>query len=235
MDKTKILIVDDDITIRKLLVKMMALNEYEAVTAESGEAALKLLKENSFDLVLLDIMLDQMDGFQVIQHIRGEGHDTPIIVISGRTEDCDALYALSIGADDYITKPFNPVILGAKVKALIRRQMASGKPSKKSVLKITPFELDYSSMRFFKNGDEIILSSKEFLLMKLFMENPEIVFNKDQLYDQVWGESIVDENAIMVYISKLRSKIEEDPKNAEYIKTIRGLGYKFSKPDASDI
>ena len=135
-----------------------------------------------------------MDGFEVVQTLRGRGLKLPIIIVSGRKEDYDALYGLDIGADDYLTKPFNPVTLGAKVKALIRRSRG-GLTGSGSVIAAGPFRYDTSTLRFYKDGAEIVLSSKE--------------------------------NAIMVYISRLRQKIEEDPARPVHIQTVRGLGYRF--------
>ncbi|MDD3368286.1 MAG: response regulator transcription factor [Lachnospiraceae bacterium] len=227
MGVTKVLIVDDDVAIQKLLVKVMTCNNYQSVAVSSGEAALEILKNDVFHLILLDITMGGMDGFQVIQTIREQGSNIPIIVISGRTEDYDTLYGLDIGADDYITKPFNPVILGAKAKALIRRDN-NAQVTSKAVIHCGPFNLDTTVLKFTKNDEEVVLSSKELLMMRLFLENPGRVFSKEILYDQIWGDAIVDENAVMVYINHLRAKIEDDPKKPQYIKTVWGLGYKFS-------
>lgn len=221
------MIVDDDESIRKLLTKVITCNGLEPVTAASGEDALTMLKAHSFQLILLDVMMPKMDGFQVIDKIRQQGLDIPIIVVSGRSEDYDALYGLDLGADDYITKPFNPVILGAKVKALIRRNKKAD-ASSRTVLQVGPFRFNDKTMKFYKNDVEIVLSSKELQMMKLFMNHPRQVFTKEMLYEQIWGDCIVDENAIMVYISHLRNKIEDNPKQPAYIKTIWGVGYQFS-------
>jgi len=223
----KVLVVDDDEAIRKLLVKVLVSNGLEPHTASTGEDALKEIGNNAYQLVLLDIMMPGMDGFQVIQKIRKAGSKVPVIVISGRNEDYDALYGLDIGADDYIMKPFNPVILGAKVKALIRRNRLTD-ASSASETKAGPFMFDNKTMRFYKNDQEIILSSKEMQIMKLFMENPGQVFPKEILYEKIWGNIVVDDNAIMVYINHLRNKIEDNPKLPVYINTVWGLGYSFT-------
>lgn len=227
MAVTKVLIVDDDVSIRKLLSKVMVCNNYEPVTAASGEEALNLLKSDIFHLILLDVNMGGMDGFQVLQTIRQKGLTIPVIIISGRNEDYDTLYGLDIGADDYITKPFNPVILGAKAKALLRRNDTSAAASK-SIIHCGPFELNTTTLKLYKNGEEIVLSAKEYLMIKLFMENPGRVLTKEVLYESVWNDVIVDENTVMVYINHLRAKLEENPKKPVYIKTVWGLGYSFS-------
>lgn len=186
-----------------------------------------ILKNNTFDVILIDIMLGDMEGFEVIKKIRSQGISTPVMIISGRTEDYDSLYGLSIGADDYITKPFRPVILGAKVKALIRRNKNMVLENS-SIVECGPFSYNTSTMRFYKNGNEIDLSSKEGILMLLFMQHPQQVFTKDMIYEHVWGNMIaVDDNAIMVYINRLRGKIEENRQKPTHILTVRGLGYRF--------
>lgn len=185
-------------------------------------------RDSKVNLILLDIMMNGSDeGFEVIRRLRAAGNDIPIIVLSGRTEDFDTLYGLDIGADDYIGKPFNPVVLGAKMKALIRRDQKSSR-SVPDFITAGPFRYNSMSMELFKEERRIPLSSRENVLMKLFLCNAGRVFSKEQLYEQVWNSTVVDKNTIMVYISHLRNKIEEDPKNPRYLKTVWGLGYKFS-------
>lgn len=224
----KILIVDDDPAIRKLLEKVMHSNEMETTAADSGASALRLLSENSYDLILMDITLGDMEGFEVIKQLRGQGIKTPVMIVSGRNEDYDSLYGLSLGADDYITKPFRPVVLGAKVKALIRRTrgMVLDKPG---ILKCGPFSYDYGSMRFYKEETELILSAREAALLLLFLQHPGQVYTKEMIYEQIWGTDVaVDDNAIMVYINRLRGKIENDRQKPAHIITVRGLGYRFT-------
>ena len=221
-----VLIVDDDRAVLTMLYKVIKSNGIDAHTAVSGEEALELLDHEVYDLILLDVNLHGMDGFEVVQAVRRRGLKTPIIIVSGRKEDYDTLYGLDIGADDYITKPFNPITLGAKVKALIRRSR-NHLPGADTVLAAGPFQYNTSTLRFYKDGAEIPLSSKENAMMKLFLDNVNRIFSKDMLYDLIWGEAIIDENAIMVYVNRLRQKIEEDPSNPKYIQTVRGLGYRF--------
>ena len=221
-----VLIVDDDEAVLTMLRKVMKSSGIESDAAHSGGEAIELAGQGRYDLMLLDINMPGMDGFEVIQTLRGRGLKLPIIVVSGRKEDYDALYGLDIGADDYLVKPFNPVTLGAKVKALIRRSRG-GLNGGGNVIAAGPFRYDTSTLRFYKDGVEIVLSSKENAMMKLFLDNVNRIFTKDMIYDMVWGSSIVDENAIMVYINRLRQKIETDPARPAYIQTVRGLGYRF--------
>ena len=223
----KVLIVDDDTSIRKLMSKVITCNDLIPVAVSNGEEAIKLLKNTTFQLILLDIMLPGIDGFQVLKQIRYMGIKTPVIIISGKTEDYETLYGLDLGADNYIYKPFNPVILGAKIKALIRRDK-QGQNTHGETTTLGPFTLDNKSMRFYKGDEEIFLSAKELILMKLFLEHPNQVFSREALYEQIRGDSVVDDNAIMVYINRLRNKIEENPKTPKYIQTIWGKGYTFS-------
>jgi DNA-binding response OmpR family regulator len=224
-----VLIVDDDQAVSTMLYKVIRSNGIEAELAASGEEALERTAGREYDLILLDVNMHGMDGFQVVETLRKRGCRTPIIIVSGRKEDYDILYGLDIGADDYITKPFNPITLGAKVKALIRRSR-NGLPGTGGDLAAGPFRFNTSTLRFYKDGREIVLSSKETAIIKLFLDNVNRIFSKDMLYDLVWGEAIIDENAIMVYINRLRQKIEDDPSHPRYIQTVRGLGYRFVIP-----
>lgn len=223
MKEQRVLITDDDEAVRTMLYKVIRSNGLLADTVASGEECLKQLDQREYDLLILDINMHGIDGFKVIEEVRSRGGQLPIIIVSGRKEDYDTIYGLDLGADDYITKPFNPVTLGAKVKALLRRT-ASGVPKKISA---GPFTYNTSSLRFFRGDEEIPLTGKENAMMKLFLDNPNRIFSKDMLYELVWGESIVDDNAIMVYINRLRQKIEENPSEPQYIRTVRGIGYRF--------
>lgn len=228
MADEKVLIVDDDPAIRKLLVKVVEGNGFLSVTAASREEALNAAQNQKVDLILMDVMMKGADdGFEAVRALRAMGNDVPIIIVSGRTDDFDTLYGLDIGADDYIPKPFNPVVLGAKIKAAIRRSSRLA-TSAHNYITAGPFRYSNMTLEFFKNDQLIPLSSKENVMMKLFISNVGRVFTKEQLYELVWGNSFVDENAIMVYISHLRNKIEDTPKSPRYIKTVWGLGYKFT-------
>lgn len=222
----RILIVDDDTNVSNTLKIAVISSGFEVKCAFSGEEALQILTNETFDLILMDINMPGMDGFQTVEAIRKGGSQVPIIILSSRKEDIDTLYGLNIGADDYITKPFNPITLGAKIKAFIRRSRNEIAGSSQ-IITAGPFSYNTSTLRFFKNDEEIPLSAKENALIKLFLDNTDRVFSKDMLYELVWGDAIVDENAVMVYVNRLRQKIEDNPTNPQYIRTVRGLGYRF--------
>lgn len=219
------LIVDDDEAVLSILCRAVNTSGIETSCVKSGEEALRALEEAKYDLILMDVNMSGMDCFEVIKEIRKRSIATPVIIVSGRKEDFDTLYGLDIGADDYVTKPFNPVTLGAKAKALIRRSKSGSK--EQEIISAGPFTYNTSTLRFYKNGEEISLSSKENAMMKLFMDNVNRIFTKNMLYELIWDSVIVDEQTIMVYINRLRTKIEDDPSNPKYIQTIRGLGYTF--------
>jgi DNA-binding response OmpR family regulator len=221
----RILIIDDDLVVQNMLAKIVKSNHYEPYKVTSGEQALAILSQQTFDMILLDINMNGMDGFEFLQKIRESGLDVPVIIISGRKEDFDTVYGFDIGADDYVTKPFNPITLGAKIKAILRRRKGD---AKKDSIIVGPFKYHTATLRFYKNNAEIPLSSKENALMKLFMDNVNRVFSKNSLYELIWDDTIVNDNTIMVYINHLRKKIEDDPQNPQYIQTIRGLGYRFT-------
>lgn len=222
-----VLITDDDPAICRLLEKVVMSNGLTPMVAHSGKEALQLIREHQFSVILMDVMLGDMEGFEVIKKIRDREITTPVMIISGRDEDYDSVYGLSIGADDYITKPFRPIVLGAKIKALIRRS-EGGDSSAKDIIHCGIFSYNTTTMRFYKNEEELVLSAKESALMLLFMKHPQQVFTKEMIYETVWGTSgVVDDNTIMVYINRLRKKIEDRHTNQPHIQTVRGIGYRF--------
>ena len=222
----KVLICDDDHDIVSALKIYLTSEGYQTVEAYNGQEALEAVEAGGIDLVLMDVMMPKMDGIRATARMREEGN-IPIILLTAKGEDSDKVLGLNIGADDYITKPFRPLVLGAKVKALIRRNK-NMVLDHSDVLDCGPFTYNTSTMRFYKGEEEISLSSKENSLMLLFMKHPGQVFTKDMIYEHVWGTSVaVDDNAIMVYINRLRGKIEEDRQKPEHIVTVRGLGYRF--------
>ena len=230
----KILIVDDEPEIRDLLHLYLEKDGYEVVEAADGAEALSALQEESLksegiDLVILDIMMPGIDGYRVLQNIR-ENSNIPVIMLSAKGTDSDKILGLDLGADDYITKPFQPLEAVARVNSNIRRFYALGAGKQKQVEELTlrDLKLDLNSCMLMQGERSIELTSVEFKIMRLFMENPGKVFTKQQLFEEGWGDDyLVSDNNIMVCISKLRAKLSEDA-NA-YIKTIRGLGYRLEK------
>ncbi len=230
----KILIADDEAEIRDLLRLYLEKDGYEVVEAADGTQALSALqdaalRQEGIDLVLLDIMMPGIDGYRVLRNIR-EHSNIPVIMLSAKSGDSDKILGLDLGADDYITKPFGPLEAVARVNSNIRRFYALGAGRQKQVEELTvrDLKLDLSAC-LLRQGERIIeLTSIEYRLMKLFMENPGKVFTKQQLFEQGWGDDyLVSDNNIMVCISKLRGKLSED--GGAYIKTIRGLGYRLEK------
>ncbi|WP_026478575.1 response regulator transcription factor [Alkaliphilus transvaalensis] len=229
MTKQRILIVDDEDYMRKLIKKSLVNENYYIEEASNGLESLKLIKNNLFDLIILDVMLKDEDGFELIKEIKAIGFRGPIIFVSGRSEDYDKILGLGLGASNYITKPFIPAILCAHVKAQLRsyKEYSLEQRSLPKFILNGPFKFDFKTYRLYKNDILIDLSYKENLLMKFFMENPEQVFTKEQLYENMWSDTIIDDNSIMVYMHQLRKKIEENPKSPKHIITVWGIGYKF--------
>ena len=233
--KENILIVDDDSEIRELISKYLTREGFIPFEADCAAQALALIGKNEFALIVLDIMMDDMDGYEVLQMIRKDHPCLPVIFLSARQEDYDKILGFGLGADDYVTKPFSPAELTARIKAHIKRVNAYSVPANKAgELRRGGLRLDLKSLAFSKNGVFIDLSAKELKLLQFFMENPNQVFTKMQIYNHVWEDRFGDDNSVMVYISHLRDKIEDDPKNPDYIQTIRGIGYKFTVPPEED-
>lgn len=224
----RVLIADDENEIRQLLHLYLEKDGYEVVEAADGIKALEILENSKVDMVLLDVMMPGLSGYQVIQKIRKESN-IPVIMISAKGQDEEKILGLDLGADDYIAKPFNPLEAMARINSNIRRFYslgASGAASKS--LTVKNLRLETAECMLYKDDVPIELSSVEYKIMKLFMENPGKVFTKQQIYEEGWGEEfIVADNNIMVCISKLRSKLGGGEN--EYIKTIRGLGYRLEK------
>lgn len=229
MGKPKILIVEDDEAIRKLIYRTLTMEGMLVYQAENGEQGLEMICNTDFDLVVLDILMDGLSGYDVAKKIRNTNLQLPIIFLSGKKEDQDIIQGLYLGADSYITKPFSPAVLSAQVKSQIKRrkEILNENTDSPSLVR-GPFRFDLNSYKFYKNNVEIKLSSKEVKLIKFFMENPNQVFTKEQLYESIWNSNDVDNNSIMVYMKYLRNKIEDNPSKPKHIKTIWGIGYQFS-------
>jgi DNA-binding response OmpR family regulator len=224
-----ILIADDETEIRELLRLYLEKDGYTVWEAADGMEALAVLKQEKIDLAILDIMMPSPDGWRVLQNIR-KNSNIPVILLSARSGDSDKILGLDLGADDYITKPFVPLEAVARVHSNLRRfyELGGGKTGgrKSGMLETKTLRLDLKSCLLYCNEEKIVLTSVEFRIMKLFMENPGKVFTKQQLFEQGWEESyMLSDNNVMVCISKLRAKL--DTGGREYIRTIRGLGYRL--------
>jgi len=225
----KILIVDDDAEIRKVLGIYLENEGYEILKAKNGNEALKHITENEVALVLLDIMMPGMNGTEVCMKIR-ENSIMPIIFISAKSEDLDKIQGLACGADDYITKPFNAMELIARVKSQLRRYTKYTLDSKtpKNIIEIGNLTINTDTREVFVGNKDIRLTPKEFDILELLASNKGMVFSISKIYEKVWSEDFYkSDNTIMVHITKIREKIEEDSKKPIYIKTIWGVGYKI--------
>jgi DNA-binding response OmpR family regulator len=227
----KILIAEDEADIRSLLKISLENEGYTVFSVNDGIDALACLKNEDIDLAILDVMMPRLDGFNLLRKIR-ETSTIPVIFLTARTAEMDKVLGLSIGADDYLAKPFSVGELIARVGAQLRRNndYLGTKPKETNLIQYGDLTLDKDCCCLYKKDNHIVLNAKEYKLMQFLMENPEKVYTKKQLYIAVWEDDYYyDDNTIMVHISHLRSKIEDDPQNPEYLKTIRGIGYKFHK------
>lgn len=229
MARTKILVVDDEEELRELVAKYLGREGMEVIQAHCGRKALECIAASEFDLVVLDIMMKDLDGFEVLRRIRKIKPYLPVLFLSARQEDYDKVLGFGLGADDYVTKPFSPAELTARIKAHIRRNSALKQQVVQDELYCGQLKLNLNTYAVTKGEHALELSATELKMLKFFMENPNRVFTKVQIYRNVWGEDFYDDNSVMVYISHLREKIEDNPKNPQLIKTIRGIGYQLVK------
>lgn len=222
----RILLVEDEDSIRGFLKINLQRNDLEVIEAATGEEGIKLAKSMKPQVAILDVMLPGIDGFMVCSKLRSDFPNMGIVMLTAKGQDMDKIMGLEYGADDYIVKPFNPFEVVLRVKALLRR--VGGDKKEKSKLELGPFVLDLYSQKVIKNGVEIDVTPKEFLFMKIFLENPDKAFSRDELLDLVWGQNYFgDVKTIDVNIRRLRAKIEDDPSNPSYIETIWGIGYRW--------
>lgn len=225
----KILLVEDDIEISTMLKNFLITENFEVITALDGESACEKIFSDNFSLVLLDLMIPKMNGIEVMSKIR-EHNTVPIIIISAKDTDSDKTLGLGLGADDYITKPFSVTEVLARIKANIRRstQYAMGTSMEQPVITQGVLSMNLNDYSVKKNGKEIELTAKEFEILKLLLQNPKKVYTKEQIYSLVWNDAYLgDENAVNVHISRLRTKIEDNPRDPQYIITVWGIGYKL--------
>lgn len=229
----KILIVEDDQLIAELERDYLEASDYEVELAMDGFAGMKLCREKDYDLVILDIMLPGVSGFEICRELRKE-KDIPVIMVTAKKEDVDKIRGLGLGADDYMVKPFSPAELVARVRAHIHiheRLLKSSQETKKEAhreLEIRNLRIDSKARRVFLSGRELVLTNKEFELLFFLAENPNIVFSKDTLFDRVWGmDALGDAATVTVHVNRLREKLKEDTSSPEFIETVWGVGYRF--------
>jgi len=224
-----ILIADDEKDIRNLVKISLEENGYNVLAAENGKEAWDILTAQEVHLAILDVMMPVMDGFNLLRKIR-EHSTIPVIFLTARADDMDKVLGLGLGADDYLAKPFSIAELVARVGAQLRRNNEYLSLKGKDTTRVTygNLSIDKEKCCAFKDGEPVELGAKEYKLLLHFIEHPERVFTKRQLYQAVWGdEYYFDDNTVMVHISRIRNRIEDDPQKPKYLKTIRGIGYKL--------
>jgi DNA-binding response OmpR family regulator len=228
-DELTILVVDDEPNILEVVSAYLRRELYKVVTATDGEAALKQFAETSPDLVVLDVMLPRLDGLEVCRRVRATSN-TPIIMLTARSDEMDKLVGLGIGADDYLTKPFSPRELVARIKAVLRRSLAVAppEPGADDTLKFPGLKINPRTRTVEMDAGQVELTAKEFDLLYFLARHPQEVFTRTQLLDQVWDYSYYgDTSTVTVHVRRLREKIEPDPMRPRYVKTVWGVGYKF--------
>ncbi|MDD6798360.1 MAG: response regulator transcription factor [Bacteroides sp.] len=225
----KVLIIEDEESIAELEKDYLELSGFDVEVAKDGNSGLEMALSKDFNMIILDLMLPGVDGFEICRQVR-EQKDTPIIIVSARKEDIDKIRGLGLGADDYMTKPFSPSELVARVKAHLARyqSLTSGIYNKNDIIEIRGIKIDKTARRVFVNGEEKAFTTKEFDLLTFLAQNPNHVYTKDELFKEIWDmESIGDIATVTVHIKKIREKIEADTSNPQYIETIWGVGYRF--------
>ncbi|MBT2738756.1 response regulator transcription factor [Neobacillus sp. C211] len=227
----RILIIEDDQVIVEVEKDYLEASGYEVDIAISGEVGLKKALEEEYDLIILDLMLPNTDGFEICRHVR-QAKNIPILMVSAKREEIDKIRGLGLGADDYVTKPFSVGELVARVKAHLARYdrlMTDNFARQKDEIRIRGIRIDKLSRKVFVNETEIPFTSKEFDLLLFLAIHPNQVFSKDELFEKIWGlDSIGDNATVTVFIGKLREKIETNPSKPQYIETIWGVGYRFN-------
>ncbi len=229
---TRILIVDDEPNLVELLGSYLRREGYDIATAEDGPAALEQARTHDPDLILLDVMLPGMDGIEVCRQIR-RFSDAYILMLTARAEEVEKLIGLSVGADDYVTKPFSPREVVARVKAMLRRPRAHDQSAPPVVddappLRIGALVIDEAAHTVTRDGAEVALTAREFALLATLARHPGRVFTRAQLLEQVWGDEYYDDHVVDVHIGNLRKKLEEDAARPRYIATVRGVGYRMA-------
>ncbi|MEY9977531.1 response regulator transcription factor [Lysinibacillus sp. RC79] len=231
MTKETILIVDDEKEIRNLIAIYLKNEGYEVLEACDGEEGLSLLKKHKVHLIVLDIMMPNVDGIEMCMKVR-EIAEMPIIMLSAKSQDMDKIVGLTLGADDYVTKPFNPLELIARIKSQLRRYIKMNRSDMmdENEIEIGDMRISTDTHEVIVNNEKVKLTPREFSILELLARNQGIVMSAEQIYEKVWKEeAIQSENTVMVHIRKIRERIETNPRNPQYIKTVWGVGYKIEK------
>jgi len=227
MDKVNILVVDDEKEIRELVEIYLKNEGYGVRAAENGIAAMEIVKTEDIKLIILDVMLPDIDGITVCKSVRAI-KDMPIIMLSAKREDKDKILGILTGADDYVSKPFNPLELMVRVKAQLRRYLNVQQNSKDTEIIIGALSINFDKFLVYLGEEEIKLTSKEFGILRLLVENRGVVFSSKKIYENVWNEGFYQaDSVIMTHIKNLREKLRDNVKNPTYIKTVWGVGYKL--------
>lgn len=226
MKEYKVLIADDNEEIRETLEIYLRSEGIKVIKVADGLGVLEVIKNQSINLILLDIMMPKLDGIKTLLEIR-KNNNIPVIILSAKSEDRDKILGLNIGADDYITKPFNPLELIARVKAQLRRSNQLGFIKNKEELEIRGLVLNKVTKEVKINGEKVKLTATEFKILELLMDNENRVFSAEDIYEKIWREKAVNTDSIMVHIRRIREKIEVNPKKPLYLKVVWGIGYKI--------
>ncbi len=226
---SKVLIIEDEVSIAELERDYLELNDFEVDIQTNGKKGLEQALTTEYSLIILDLMLPDLDGFEICKKIR-ETKDIPIIMVTAKKNDIDKIRGLGLGVDDYVTKPFSPSELVARVKAHIARyeRLVGSTALKNDTIEIRGLRIDKTDRRVFVDGEEKVFTNKEFDLLVFLASNPNKVFSKDELFNKIWNmESIGDIATVTVHIKKIREKIEYDTSNPQFIETVWGVGYRF--------
>lgn len=235
LNKNRILIVEDDADIRDGIEIYLKNQGYEVLKAKDGLEGLDMILSQAPDLAIVDIMMPRMDGITMMMKVREKNFDFPVIMLSAKSEEVDKIMGLNMGADDYITKPFTPLELLARVNSHLRRYnrykdaLTKAEPPRDTYHVLGGIELNEETVEVFVDGAPVRLTPIEFKILLLLMRNPGRVFSADEIYERIWNEKAINTDTIMVHIRKIREKIEIDPKNPKYLKVVWGVGYKMEK------
>lgn len=230
----RILVVEDDKEIREGVEIYLKNQGYEVYQAENGKKGLAMIEEHAIHLAIVDIMMPVMDGVTMLMQMRAKGYDFPVIMLSAKSEEVDKIMGLNMGADDYVTKPFTPLELLARVNSHLRRyakylEAVNQNEHKDKVYTIGGLELNEDTVEVSVDGTPVKLTPMEFKIIQLLIKNPGRVYSADEIYERIWNEKAINTDTIMVHVRNIREKIEIDPKNPKYLKVVWGVGYKIDK------